>query len=186
MAVESHRFIAMQNAGPARSVSADNLFQTPEWLADELVTRAGNLTGKRVLEPSAGLGRIYRAIRIRYECQMVLVEIAPDCARELYHEKRGDLMSRLVQADFLYLDVKDIGTFDAIVMNPPFRRGASIRHIEHAKRFLNPGGVLVGLCYAGRREQAAFGSGWELIEPGSFRDEGTQADAAIVTYRRDH
>lgn len=64
-------------AGKPRAVSSFNLFQTPEPLADQMAQMLPLLG--RVLEPSAGLGRLYRAIRKISECPITLVEISPDC-----------------------------------------------------------------------------------------------------------
>ena len=41
-------------------------------------------------------------------------------------------------------------------MNPPFDHGADIRHIDHARRKLNPGGRLVAICAAGPRQRERF------------------------------
>ena len=37
------------------------------------------------------------------------------------------------------------GTFDRIVMNPPFSRDQDARHVNHAFSFLKPGGKLVAI-----------------------------------------
>ena len=50
----------------------------------------------------------------------------------------------------------ELGTFDRIVMNPPFDHGADIRHIEHARGKLKPGGRLVAICAAGPRQRERF------------------------------
>ena len=49
------------------------------------------------------------------------------------------------QADFLECN-GDLGTFDRIVMNPPFTNGDDIKHIMHALKMLKPGGRLVAIC----------------------------------------
>lgn len=180
MAVERHRFEALKDAEPTRAVSAFNLFQTPEEIADQMVRELGDLKGKRILEPSAGLGRLYRAVRARWDSEMVLVELAPQCAAELYREIAGDHQASLVQDDFLLCGPDRIGTFDVVVMNPPFKMGRDIKHIRHAESLLNPGGVLVSLCYAGVRQQAEFGDSWEMLPPASFKSEGTRAQIAMV------
>jgi predicted RNA methylase len=184
MAVEAHRFAALRDAEPTRAVSAFNLFQTPETLANELVRELGDLTGKRVLEPSAGLGRLYRAIRARWDSELVLVEMAPQCAAELYRETRGDTQATLVQDDFLTCGPDRIGTFDVVLMNPPFKMGRDIKHIQHALSLLNPGGLLLSLCFAGVKQTAAFGSIWKLLPADTFKSEGTKAQVAVVKIRK--
>lgn len=61
MATERERFERLADPGSRpRVVSSFNLFQTPEPLAARM---ASLLTPGRTLEPSAGLGRLYRAVR---------------------------------------------------------------------------------------------------------------------------
>jgi 16S rRNA A1518/A1519 N6-dimethyltransferase RsmA/KsgA/DIM1 with predicted DNA glycosylase/AP lyase activity len=97
----------------SRVVSAFNLFQTPEPLAARVVEMAGELG--RTLEPSAGLGRLYRAVRARSGCHVTLVEQSAECCAELYRETAGDGACKLVQGDFL--SAEGLGLFDNIVMN---------------------------------------------------------------------
>ena len=183
---ERQRFDAMRIAGPTRAVSAFNLFQTPDHVADDMVTASGPLDGLRILEPSAGLGRLYRAIRRRSQsAEITLVEMAPQCAAELYRETQGDERARLIQADFLDCDSQRLGgMFDAVVMNPPFKMGTDLRHIDHAFELLKPGGILVSLCFAGSRQSARFGDIWNRLPAESFRSEGTRANVACVVLRK--
>lgn len=183
MQTERQRFqrLASPDARP-RVVSAFNLFQTPEPLAAQLVSLAP-IAG-RVLEPSAGLGRLYRAIRaVDAACAVTLVEQSPDCCAELYRATEGDAHCRLVQGDFLSYSPAALGPFDAVIMNPPFKMGRDILHIEHARRLLAPGGRLVSLCAAGPRQLAKLkplAAEWHDLPPGSFATEGTRVAAAIV------
>lgn len=187
MARERLRFDALKGSEPTRAVSAFNLFQTPEPIADRLARLLSPRDGERILEPSAGLGRLYRAVRCLSACEMVLVESAPQCAAELYATTRGDDACRLVQSDFLACDAERLGgLFDAVVMNPPFKMGRDIKHIRHAASLLNPGGRLVSLCYAGTKQASAFknrpGWTWEDLPPRSFTSEGTRAAVALITF----
>lgn len=182
MAAERPRFhkLAREDSAP-RVVSSFNLFQTPEPLA----ARLAGLLGKpgRTLEPSAGLGRLYRALRAASaNCPIVLVEQSPECCRELYAATEHDEHARLVQGDFLECTAASLGLFDCILMNPPFKIGRDIKHIEHARTMLAPGGRLVGLCAAGPKQRAHFVGSVEWIDlpPGSFKSEGTAVNAAIV------
>jgi SAM-dependent methyltransferase len=177
--------LADPSAAP-RVVSSFNLFQTPEALADRVASLA-NLAG-RVLEPSAGLGRLYRAVRYRSDCPMVLVDVSPDCCRELYEATARDEAATLVQADFLTCDADRLGgLFDGVVMNPPFKMGADIKHIRHALGLLRPGGRLVSVCANGPRQRAALqpmAVQWIDLEPDTFKSEGTKAHAAIVVIEK--
>lgn len=107
-------------ASAPRVVSSYNLFQTPPELAARI---AGMFPAfGRTLEPSAGLGRLYRAVRNRdAAAPVVLVEQNADCARELYAATDSDPAATLIVGDFLSMDAARLGgLFDSIIMNPPF------------------------------------------------------------------
>lgn len=186
MARQRERFTSLAAREAVRAVSAFNLFQTPEAIADMMVREAFIIDGMRILEPSAGLGRLYRAIRHRTDTHVTLVEIAPQCAAELYRETQADQQCSLIQDDFLQCDAERLGgLFDIIVMNPPFKNGIDRLHIGHALTLLKPQGKIVSLCYAGPRQRAEYqdrnGWTWTQLDPGSFRSEGTGADVAMIT-----
>ena len=186
MARQRERFTALAGREATRAVSAFQLFQTPEAIADMMVREAFIMDGMRILEPSAGLGRIYRAIRHRTDTHVTLVEIAPQCSAELYRETQADQQCSLVQDDFLRCDAERLGgLFDVIVMNPPFKNATDMKHIRHAMTFLKPGARIVALCYAGPRQRAAYqnrnGWTWTQLEPGAFKSEGTGAGVAMIT-----
>jgi len=188
MATERTRFQALADPSNAtRAVSSFNLFQTPEPIADRMAGMLMPLDGLRVLEPSAGLGRLYRAVRLRAACPMVLVEQSAECAGELYRAI-GDDDARLVQADFLACTPERLGgLFDAVIMNPPFKQGADIKHIRHALTMLRPGGRMVALCASGPRQQAQLrplADEWHALPAGSFKSEGTRVAAALLMFRR--
>jgi type I restriction-modification system DNA methylase subunit len=78
-------------------------------------------------------------------------------------------------------------------MNPPFADQQDIRHVEHALRFLKPGGRLVAIMSAGvsfrqDRQATTFRELVEgcdgTIEPlpeGAFEASGTGVRAVLVT-----
>lgn len=184
MKYEAERFTALANRDAVRVVSAFNLFQTPVAIADRMARLADPQDGERWLEPSAGLGRLYQAIRNRSQAHVTLVENAPQCASELYRQTEQDDCAQLIQEDFLECTVDRIGLFHGVLMNPPFKMGRDIKHIRNAERFVLPGGKIVSLCYAGPKQRAAFenrnGWTWELLPSGSFKTEGTGADVALI------
>lgn len=185
MAHERQRFERLADpSAKTRAVSSFNLFQTPEPLADRLASMLP-LRG-RVLEPSAGLGRLYRAVRLRSDCCAVLVEQSPECCAELYREIAGDEAASLVQADFLACDAQRLGgLFDAVLMNPPFKMGTDVKHILHARGLLAPGGRLVALCASGPKQHAKLkpiADNWEELSAGAFKSEGTSVAAAICVF----
>lgn len=183
------RFATLADPASApRVVSAAQLFQTPEDLAARL---AGMFrTFGRTLEPSAGLGRLYRAVRaVDSSCPVVLVDSSPECCRELYRETEGDGQAKLIAGDFLEMDVERLGgRFDSIIANPPFKNGADANHIRHAMTLLNPGGRLVALCANGPKQRARLlpiATEWIDLPAGSFKSEGTNVEAAIVVMTAD-
>lgn len=164
------------------AVSAPQLFPTPPELAARMVKLADILPQETVLEPSAGTGNIVRAINdTGTSCATFAVEINGrlcDGLRELAGYVRC--------ADFIECTPENLGTFNRIVMNPPFADAQDIAHIEHALKFLKPGGMLVAICANGPRQNARLGSlvdqrggTWEELPAGTFA--GTNVRAVLLT-----
>lgn len=164
------------------AATAPQLFPTPPALAARLVQIADIRPGHRVLEPSAGTGRLIDAMPAG--CIVVAVEISQPLALALRPR-----VQEVRCIDFLRLTPDDMGAFDRVVMNPPFGQAQDIAHIRHARRFLAPGGRLVALCAAGPRQQAALqpiATTWEQLPPGSFTSEGTGVNVALLTIDAPH
>lgn len=179
--------LASKSAAP-RVVSAHQLFQTPPAIADQLAELLDGRPFGRVLEPSAGLGRMYSAIRKRNAaCEVTLVDESRECCAELYRITEGDQNAKLIAGDFLAMGAGRLGgLFDSIVMNPPFKNGLDIRHVRHAITLLAPVGRLVSLCANGERRKTALGrtaQRWIDLPANSFASEGTRVDAAIVVFQ---
>jgi protein-L-isoaspartate O-methyltransferase len=136
----------------------------------------------RVLEPSAGTGALIEAMNF---CggTLVAVEINVSLAESLRQRFQAvDVRC----SDFLSCN-GDLGTFDRIIMNPPFQNGADIEHIEHARKFLKPGGRLVAICANGPRQRERLMSEadeWIDLEPGTFKESGTMVNAALLVFVR--
>jgi SAM-dependent methyltransferase len=182
------RFVALasrhENGTAPRAVSAFQLFQTPAALAARLVSALALRSGARVLEPSAGLGRLLDALAPFHPAEVVAVEMAAACAGELYAQARPRVL--LVQANFLSLTPATLGTFDAVAMNPPFHMRDDIRHILHARAFLKPGGTLAALCLDTPHRAAALcplAASWEPIPAGAFGQEGTRVATVLLTLK---
>lgn len=155
-----------------RVVSAPQLFPTPTAIVEQMMEYADIRPWHRVLEPSAGTGNIVRELLKRTDV-VLAVEIHPDLVKHLDTLAGPD---RVHQGDFLAWTSKELGTFDRIVMNPPFAKGGDVAHIEHAATFLRPGGKLVALCANGPRQEAALRSRsslWAPLLDGSFHEQGT-------------
>lgn len=165
-----------ENGTAPRAVTAYQLFQTPPALAARLVALLGE--PRRVLEPSAGLGRLLDHLT----CGAVAVEIAPQLCAELYEQNRARVT--ILQRDFLTLTPAEVGLFDGIAMNPPFHMRSDIAHIEHAAQFLSPGGTLAALCLDTTHREARLRhrcATWEKIPAGAFGREGTQVATVLMT-----
>jgi SAM-dependent methyltransferase len=185
MAEQRSRFDTLagrhENGTAPKAVSSFNLFQTPIPVVDMLMSKlSGRPHVQRILEPSAGLARIVQGIKKQQPNAVIkAVEISQDCCREL--ERQG---IDVICADFISVTPAELGYFDAICMNPPFKMGTDVQHIQHAYKFLEPGGILISLCYNGVAQNRAlrpWADTWELLPQHSFRCEGTDAEVVLLT-----
>lgn len=173
-------------------------FETPDSLADELVSRLGPLRGSPdLLEPSAGGGNLLKALRRAYpkilDYRTTAVEI-----QEKRHSQLVALATNVVIGDFLSLDkaICGLGSFHYVLMNPPFGNQADIDHVQHAWKFLASGGRLVaimspGFTFRTNKKSVAFrefseqhGS-WTENPPGSFKVSGTGVSTVMLTLDRE-
>jgi tRNA A58 N-methylase Trm61 len=161
-------------------VIAPQLFPTPADLARQVYDMADIQPEQEILEPSAGTGALVAAFRqIPTIGRLVMVEINTQLAAGL-RDRFPNADTRC--ADFLACN-GDLGTFDRVVMNPPFERGADIEHIEHARGMLKPGGRLVAICANGPRQREKLqpiATEWHDLPAGSFAEQGTNVNAASV------
>jgi predicted RNA methylase len=180
----------MLRNGGVKVVSAPQLFPTPMELANRMVEVAAPGMGDSVLEPSAGSGNLLRALAgvvpfitmKQTACDVVAVELNADLCESL---KNAGLAQWVVRGDFLECTPQALGRFDVILMNPPFANGSDIKHIEHARQFLAPGGRLVAICADGprQRERLVELGEYESLPAGSFANAGTQVNTAMVVIR---
>lgn len=182
------RLLAGEQPNPKKDRQA---FFTPPGVASETVAVAaealGGLAGKRVLEPSAGEGALADAARVA-GADVLAVEIDGLSAQTL-RDKGHDVR----ECDFLSLSPDEIGLFDAVIANPPFRRDQDIAHVNHMWQFLGPGGVLVSLMSPGwqtgrtrvQREfrdfAEAMGASVEALAAGAFKASGT--NVSVLRFR---
>ena len=182
-------------------VVAPNLFVTPPKLAQRMAELArptlktgisSNLSGCRILEPSAGTGNLIEAA-VRNACgfdclnKIVAVEINTGLVEQLRTMRMRWLWANednfeIINTDFLKLAPTPI--FHAVLMNPPFDHGIDIEHIFHALAFLKAGGILVGICADGPKQNEQIkprAATWEQLPAGTF--EGTNVRAALFTIR---
>lgn len=163
-------------------VGAVDLFPTPPELAERVAELAELEPGQRVLEPSAGTGSLV-APALAAGVRVQAVEQSETLAAHLRRRFEGQAFG-CVSADFLTTTPEQLGTFDAVVMNPPFGQAADIRHVRHARSFLKPGGRLVAIVAGGPRQAEALQADaelWEPLPPDTF--EGTSVRAVLCVFR---
>jgi hypothetical protein len=185
----------------------DGFVRTPAALASDLVEGhrdAGSTPrGARWLEPSAGDGRIVRAI-LDNDRDAHVVAVEPNGGRAdaldaLAVEFPGRVT--VVRARFEdYAETYGGDPFDGVVMNPPFGDSSRdlvwIDHIRAAWELLYPGAVLVSIVppsYAssGFRAHRAFrtwaegnGATFEQLPGQPFAESGTGARAGVLSVPR--
>ena len=98
--------------------------------------------------------------------------------------------------DLMGVEKKDVGKIDRIVMNPPFTRRQDIDHALHAYDLLDDGGILVAIMcestfFRTDKKSVDFrafldGANAQTVklEPGAFRESGTDVAARIVKIRK--
>jgi predicted RNA methylase len=168
-----------------------DFFATPAPIVGRMLEAAGKAIHEtaQVLEPSAGDGAICDGIRAAApDAAIRAIESDPKRAAKL-RQKGYDVLER----DFL--TYRPLGTFEAILMNPPFTaptdRLAYIAHIDHALNMLAPWGRLVAIAPAGfafrsDRRVATLRAfveehgGWEPLPAGAFHASGTDIHAVLL------
>ena len=176
-------------------VPIPGFFPTPEPVGRRMVELAGIMPGSLVLEPSAGKGD--------------LIELALEAGATVRAVEISTALLAILEARFSPPDVVIIPggflgmvprpRFDAVLMNPPFEKGADADHIRLAYAYLRPGGTLVAIASEGLffredtkarefrewlRRKCAFGG--ERLEPGaftgaeSFRQTGVAARIVVI------
>ncbi len=162
-------------------------YETPPELACRMVAMAGVQEGQQVLEPSAGRGAILKALpqtvhRTAVELNPSMVEIKA-------------LADSAHYTDFLQCN-GELGTFDMIIANPPFRNGQDVDHVRRMFESLKQGGVIVSVMspawqYRTDRKHADFRA-WlegldhevESLPEGTFKSSGTNVRSVLVTIRK--
>lgn len=170
---------AMIDGRPINYKKDFQFFATSRDEAIPLCQFAGDLVGRRVLEPSAGDG--------------ALADVAREMGAEVITIEKWDVNAKKLRAkgfepierDFLQVTPEEIGLFDAIIANPPFAKNQDIMHVRHMLDFLKPGGSLSVIMSTGWQEgrQRAHRDFIELlegqeveitpIEAGAFAEAGT-------------
>lgn len=161
-------------------------FPTPPSVSDLMLERAGIEDGHTVLEPSAGKGDLLDAIQAAHpgaslhgiEFNRTLEDVLTAKGHSV---EFGDFMDHR-------------GTYDRIVMNPPFENRQDVAHVQHAFDRLAPGGRLVAVMGAGafggsRKADQEFrdwldshGADYEPLPDGSFSGSDAFRQTGVSTY----
>jgi tRNA1(Val) A37 N6-methylase TrmN6 len=175
---------SLRTGNAVRVVSAPQLFPTPPAVAARMVSFADILPEHDVLEPSAGTGRLLDAIQTtgaRWFAVEINHSLCEALARTYGYE--DGINKRVLQGDFLEMGPDHLGTFDRILMNPPFERGSDIEHILHARRLLKSDGKLVAICANGPRQLTKLQplcDHWEDLPAGTFDATGVRTALLVM------
>jgi predicted RNA methylase len=173
-------------------------FPTSPDLARQLVTMAGVKKGQIALEPSAGTGRIVDAL-IAAGAKVLAVERDLTMRKALLKRESSIAEHPLTVAstdqDFMRYAPPAGFFFDAVVMNPPFKKcgdGDHLDHVQHAFKMLKPKGVLVSVLpvsiefredkrYRAFRDWHRERNGEVVRLPeGSFKEAGTGVNTCTL------
>lgn len=175
-------------------------FPTPPDVVDLMLNEVADVLGdgRRMLEPSAGDGRIIEAVLRRYGEPLpdrgvtpFWCEVNSTAIETLRAKGLGGLQ---LGTDFF--EVEPNPSFDAVVMNPPFGNRAYVKHVMHAWEFLKPGGMLVTVLpgearYHNDEDNDRFRRWAEDKHAGhidlgfsAFKDAGTNISAHVLVLRK--
>lgn len=160
------------------TVSKDlQYYPTPAKVVDDVLSDIYPLKGQRVLEPSCGCGRILDALR-KAGANTFGIEV--DARRAGEARAKGH---RVHLANFL--ETVPTTDYDRVVMNPPFYGKHYAKHVEHAFKFLKPGGVLTAILPAtARYDHGLLDGKWQDLPVGAFSASGTNINTTVLTKNR--
>lgn len=185
-------FKAVNEVAEARKAKKQRAaFYTPLELVDQMVEAAGVHGESRCLEPSAGDGRIVHALEKAGVDLIHACEIEPTL-----HPVIKKLGGILIGGDFLEMAAAPPlwRSYDAVIMNPPFKGKEWLKHLEHAWKFLKKGGRLVAVLPDSARELILSGKidlkgcdlcNFDKINPKAFKDYETSIPTILVIAHND-
>jgi predicted RNA methylase len=179
-------------------------FDTPEELARLMVERAEIEEGDNILEPSAGVGNLVRAVyahvtdEVARSLSISMVEIDPKRCEQLVATFK-DRPIDVACDDFCQMEDENWAMahelFNVVLMNPPFSRNQDIDHIRLAWDYLAPKGRLVALCsthsWGNSDKEIQFAAWLQKIgaefyqtSAGLFAEAGTQTRVILISARK--
>ena len=125
---------------------SEQFYPTPIPIVRRMIQEANIQSGMRILEPSAGKGNIADLVR----------EMHPDVTIECIEINaiRAEILRlkgyKVYEQDALTVTAEQAGTFDRVLMNPPFLKTLGAKHVRYMfDNLLAPNGRLVALLNAG-------------------------------------
>lgn len=160
------------------AVSKDlQYYPTPVAVVQRVLNSIYIRDGERVLEPSCGCGRFLDALRSA-GADVMGIEVDPGRAEQARAKGHSVLLAN-------FLETVPTGDFDRVVMNPPFYGQHYAKHVNHALRFLKPGGTLTAILPAtARYDHGLLNGRWDDLPVGSFSESGTNINTTVLTMRR--
>lgn len=161
-----------------------DFYPTPEAVIQQMIEGI-DLQGKVILEPSVGTGNLVRAIQQAGAKEVI------GCENDPQLKKISATYCKLIAEDFLTVTSEQISHVDAIILNPPFSRGAD--HILHAYNIAPAGCQIVALCnretvknpYSATRKQLqtileSYGQWSDLGDCFSTAERKTGVEVALI------
>ncbi len=159
-------------------------YETPENIVDMMLERAGDLSDKSVLEPSAGRGAIASKVNAK---KLNVVELMDDNRAFLI-----DNGYTVVANDFMAPDFEE--SYDVILANPPFTRQQDIDHVTKMIELAKEKVVTVmspSFTFRDNKKAIAFRELLEQYEAtvenigaGEFKGSGTMIQTVLVTVNK--
>lgn len=137
--------------------------------------------GAKVLEPSCGCGRFLDAIK-KAGGKPFGIEVDGGRVQQCRNKGYNVMMAN-------FLDTEPEEKYDYVVMNPPFYGQHYAKHVEHAYKYLKPGGCLKAILPITARydhklldhHTKNYRDQWSDLPIGSFRESGTNINTTVLT-----
>ena len=172
---------------PSTEVARDlQFYPSPRSVAATVVDALNLRGGETILEPSCGDGAIMDELAARnmsrhdhrMTAAVLVTGVEYDAVRADMARAKGH---SVMTANFL--QIKPDPRFDRVVMNPPFYGRHYKKHLDHAVKFLKPGGCLVCILPASAfyDHGTTIGS-WSDLPVASFASSGTNIPTGYCVY----
>lgn len=161
------------------AVSKDlQFYRTPSAVVKIVLGNLHLPAGALVLEPSCGDGAILdELVARRYKA----VGVEFDAGRAAQSRQKGH---EVMTGNFLTVEPNP--KYDAVVMNPPFVGKHYIKHVEHAMKFLKPGGTLATILPASAwYDHKVLKGRWQDLPVASFKESGTNVGTGYLIIKQE-